>query len=274
MNENIGFELREVNGLPYYIIHSFEQTGLVKHGFTTRLGGISSEPFNTLNLGLNTGDDKEKIIRNFEKVSGAFNIPLEKMVLSDQVHGTKIRVITKDDAGKGLFKPMDYKEIDGLLTNVKGLMLLTFYADCVPLFFLDKAKNVAGLAHAGWKGTVARIGEKMVNKMKETFSSNPEDILVGIGPSIGPCCYPVKKDVQDKFNASLSNTEEILSEEYSNIWKLDLWKANKKVLEENGILSRNITVSELCTSCNNHKFFSYRKENGKTGRMAALIQLI
>lgn len=273
MNENIGFELREINELQYYIIPSFEQTGLVTHGFTTRIGGISTEPFNTLNLGLKTEDEQENILGNFKKISKAFNVPLEKMVLSDQVHDTKIRIVTEEDAGKGLVKPMDYKEIDGLLTDVKGLMLLTFYADCVPLFFLDKVKGVVGVAHAGWKGTVARIGEKMVNTMRDTYDSNPEDILVGIGPSIGACCYTVRKDVHDRFDENLSSIDEVLMKESIDIWKLDLWKANKKILEENGVLSRNITISGLCTSCYSHKFFSYRKDNGRTGRMTALIQL-
>lgn len=274
MKESIGFELREVNGLQYYIIPSFEETGLVKHGFTTRVGGISSEPFNTLNLGLNTEDDKENIMKNFECVSNAFNVPMGKMVLSDQVHGTAIRIITEEDAGKGLVKSMDYQNIDGLLTNVKGLMLFNFYADCVPIFYMDKIKKVIGVAHAGWKGTVGRIAEKMITTMKNTYDSNSEDILIGIGPSIGACCYPVKKDVYDKFNEKLSCVEGIFRKESSDVWKLDLWKANKKILEENGILSRNITIGGLCTSCNNDKFFSYRKENGNTGRMAALIQLI
>lgn len=273
MNENIGFELREVGGLQYYIIPSFEQTGLVKHGFTTRIGGVSPKPFNTLNLGLNTKDEKENIMKNFQSISDAFNIPLDKMVLSDQVHATTIRIVTEKDSGKGLSKPLDYKEIDGLLTNVRGLMLLTFYADCVPLFFLDKVKNVAGVAHAGWKGTIARIGEKMIDTMKKAYGSNSEDILVGIGPSIGSCCYTVKKDVYDKFNDSLPFAEEVLMKESTETWRLDLWNANKKILEENGILSRNITICGLCTGCNNNEFFSYRKENGRTGRMAALIQL-
>ncbi|WP_352418491.1 peptidoglycan editing factor PgeF [Proteiniborus sp.] len=274
MNENIGFELREVNRLQYYIIPSFEQTGLVKHGFTTRFGGLSPKPFNTLNLGLKTEDDKENIMKNFERVSNAFNVSMEKMVLSDQVHDTVIRIVTEEDAGKGLTKSMDYSKVDGLLTNVNDLMLLTFYADCVPLFFLDKTKKVIGVAHAGWKGTVARIGEKMVKTMQKVFCSNPEDILVGIGPSIGSCCYPVRKDVYDKFHTNLSSIEEVLLKESTDVWKLDLWKANQNILEENGILSRNITVSGLCTSCYNEKFFSYRKENGRTGRMAALIQLV
>lgn len=273
MNKNVGFELREVNRLQYYIISSFEQTGLVKHGFTTRIGGISSKPFNTLNLGLRTEDDKGNVMKNFACISNAFNVPMEKMVLSDQVHGTTIRIVTEEDAGKGLTKPMDYKEVDGLLTNVKDLMLFTFYADCIPLFFLDKTKKVVGVAHAGWKGTAARIAEKMVMTMKKIYDSNPWDILVGIGPSIGACCYPVKKDVYNKFSESLSCAEEILIKESTDIWKLDLWKANERILEENGILSRNITICGLCTSCNNNKFFSYRKESGNTGRMAAFIQL-
>ncbi|MFA5523561.1 MAG: peptidoglycan editing factor PgeF [Tissierellales bacterium] len=274
MHVSLGFELRQINDLEYYIIPSFEKTGLVTHGFTTRIGGISTEPFDTLNLGLKTGEKEENILGNFNKFSETFDVPLEKMVLSDQVHGTNIRIITGQDGGKGLTKPMDYKEIDGLVTNVKGLMLLTFYADCVPLFFFDKIKSVVGVAHAGWKGTVARIGEKMINIMIDTYDSNPGDILVGIGPSIGSCCYSVRKDVHHRFNESVLAAEEILIKESTDKWKLDLWNANRKILEENGVLSRNITISDLCTSCNNQKFFSYRKEKGITGRMSAFIQLI
>jgi len=273
MDKNIGFELKEVNGIQYYVIPSFEETGLVTHGFTTRVGGISPKPYNTLNLGLKTGDEIDNILDNFNTVSKIFNVSLEKMVLSDQVHGTTIKIVTEDDGGKGLTKPLDYKEIDGLVTNIKGLMLFTFYADCVPLFFLDKVKKVVGVAHAGWRGTVQKIGEKMIDTMKNVYSSNPEDILVGIGPSIGSCCYSVKYDVYQKFSEILSSVDEILVKNSLDTWKLDLWEANKKILEENGILSRNITISRLCTSCNNHKFFSYRKEKGNTGRMAALIKL-
>ncbi|SDY44589.1 conserved hypothetical protein [Proteiniborus ethanoligenes] len=274
MSANIGFRLNRQKEIEFYTIPSFEETRIVKHGFTTRIGGASPHPFHSLNLGLNTEDNEENIVRNFETISDALEVPMDKMVLSDQVHGTNIRIITEDDGGKGLVKPMDFKEIDGLLTNVKGIMLFTFYADCVPLFFLDRAKKVAGVAHAGWKGTVAKIGEKMIKTMVSTYSSNPEDILVGIGPSIGTCCYSVKKDVHDQFNNNFINTIGIFSNQDIYTWQLDLWKANEIILKENGILSRNITISNLCTSCNTEKFFSYRNEQGNTGRMAAFIQLI
>lgn len=274
MSVNISFRLNKQEEIEYYTIPNFEETKLVKHGFTTRIGGVSLELFHSLNLGMNTKDNKENIIRNFQIISDILKVPMDKMVLSDQVHGTNIRLITEEDGGKGLVKPMDYKEIDGLLTNVKGLMLFTFYADCVPLFFLDKAKKVAGVAHAGWKGTVAKIGEKMIETMVSVYDSNPKDILVGIGPSIGNCCYSVKKDVYDRFNNNFISVTDIFNSQNIYTWQLDLWKANETILKENGILSRNITISNLCTSCNREKFFSYRSEQGNTGRMAAFIQLI
>lgn len=273
MHGNLGFKSEKTNSLHYYVIPNFEKTGLVVHGFTSRIGGVSLDPYDTLNLGLKSDDDKENVMTNFKRISEAFNVPMDKMVLSDQVHGTNIKIVTEEDAGKGLVKQKDYKEVDGLLTDVKGIMLITFYADCVPLFFLDRIKKVIGVAHAGWKGTVARIGEKMIDKMQETYNSNLEDILIGIGPSIGSCCYSVREDVYNKFKENKFNTKDIFIKESTEVWKLDLWKANRQVFIEKGIRNENITLSDQCTSCNNKEFFSYRRDKGKTGRMAALIQL-
>ena len=249
----------------YYAFEKFSETGLVSHAFTDR----------TLNLGFNTVDADEKILDNFKMICSDLGTQIEDSVLSQQTHKTDIRVVTDADRGKGLVKKRDYSDVDGLVTDIKGIALFTFYADCVPLFFLDKKKQIVGVAHAGWRGTVGHIGQKMVDVMKQTFNSDPKDIIAGIGPSIGSCCYKVNRDVIDQFNQNFDDTTKVLKklEIEDDKWTLDLWEANKIILQKSGILEENIDVSELCTSCNNDEFFSYRVEDGNTGRMSAVIML-
>ena len=257
------FKLNKLDKMRYYTIPSFEKTGLVKHVFTTR----------DLNLGFNTIDDDKKITDNFKTICKVLDIKIEDSVLSDQVHKTGIKVVTLDDKGKGLQNPKDYEEIDGLVTDQSGIALFTFYADCVPMFFLDKEKKVAGVAHGGWRGTVGKIAAKMLDTMSSEYGSDPKDILGAIGPSIGSCCYERNKDVYDKFNKYFVDIDEITNQ-VDDKWSLDLKKANKIILEDKDVPTENITISQLCTSCNNDMFFSYRKEDGKTGRMSAAIVLV
>lgn len=257
------FKLNETKDTKYYTIPSFEETNLVDHAFTTR----------DLNLGFNTIDSDEDILDNFKIISKELGSSIEDSVLSQQTHKTDIKIITGKDKGKGLVKERDYTDVDGLVTDEVGITLFTFYADCVPLFFLDPVKKVVGVAHAGWKGTVGKIGLNMVNIMKDNYNSKVEDILVGIGPSIGKCCYEVNKDVFDKFDKNFNDLSNIIIEKENGKWDLDLWKANESVIKESGVPLENISVSELCTSCNNDMFFSYRKEDGKTGRLSAAIVL-
>jgi len=274
MDNNTGFKIETINEMMFYTINSFNKTGLVDHAFTSRIGGVSPTPYSSLNLGTKTKDSIKNVEDNFRIVSKLLNMPLEKMIMSNQVHGTNIKVVDKVDNNDKKFGFVYEEGVDGFITNLKNVTLCTFHADCVPIFYLDPIKNVVGLAHAGWKGTVNRIAGKMIELMHKTYDSSAEDILIGIGPSIGPCCFEVKDDVCGKFLEEFSNHEKIIRKEESNKWKIDLWKANEIVLEEKGILNRNITTSNLCTGCNKDKFFSYRKENGITGRMAALIKLV
>lgn len=247
----------------YYTFSSFTNSKLVNHAFTDR----------TLNLGFNTIDSREKILENFKIICKDFDTKIEDSVLSCQTHKTDIMVVDEFDRGKGLVRERDYSDIDGLVTDKRGIALFTFYADCVPLFFLDEKKHVVGVAHAGWRGTVGKIGEKMISLMKKTYNSDPKDILVGIGPSIGSCCYEVGFDVACEFRENFRDTSHILVPKEDDKWSLDLWEANKTVLLESGISRENISVSELCTSCKSDEFFSYRVEDGKTGRMSAAIML-
>ena len=172
----------------------------------------------------------------------------------------------------GFWKPRDLQSVDGLVTNEPGVSLVTYYADCVPLFFADPVKRVVGLAHSGWRGTVGRIGEKMVQKMQAEFGCDPADIISGIGPSIGPCCYEVDQSVQREFVQMEGLTpEDYLQERENGAYLLNLWEVNRQILRHAGILPEHLTVTDLCTRCHNGLLFSHRATAGKRGGMAGMI---
>jgi conserved hypothetical protein TIGR00726 len=249
------------------------------HGFSTRLGGVSTGMFSSMNLGSGAPpyqDDPDKIRENFIIISESLGVDPESLVLSDQVHKTDIRIVDENDRGKGFSRPRDYEEIDGLITNTPGVTLVTKYADCVPLFFVDPVKKAIGLSHSGRKGTVGRIGEKTVNEMKKAFGSNPEDIIAVIGPSICMDCYEVGEDVADEFRNEFSIKDEdngILQRNSRGRYQLNLWEANRIVLSEAGLLPENIHISEVCTCCNDDLLFSHRKSGGKRGSLAAFLAI-
>lgn len=270
----MAFKLNYKGKLAYLTIPSFEETELVQHGFSTRLGGVSQLPYQSLNLGFKREENRANVIENYRLFCDALGINPENLVASDQVHKDHIHVATFMDRGKGIFKSSDIKSIDALITRDRQVALVTYYADCVPLFFLDIKTPAVGLAHAGWRGTVRKIGQKTVLKMMKEFGSLPENILVGIGPCIKSCCYEVDEPVVEVIKKAFTYWDELILETETGKWMLDLVLTNKKQLEEVGISPQNITESGFCTSCNNDLFFSYRKEKGKTGSLAAVIQLI
>ena len=216
MNEE-QFILNDKGETNYYTIPSFKETLLVNHAFTSR----------DLNLGFNTLDSDEKIINNFKIICGELETSIDSAVLSSQTHKTDIRIVTSDDKGKGLVKDRDYSDVDGLVTDEREVALFTFYADCVPLFFLDPKKKVVGVAHGGWRGTVDKIARNMIETMKTRYNSRPEDILVGIGPSIGSCCYQVNRDVFDRFNENFTDTSTILKKTGEDKWSLSFLTEKK-----------------------------------------------
>lgn len=252
----------------------FTRTGLVKHGFSTRLGGVSKSPFASLNLGLHTGDSIADVQENRRRYCQVFGLDVTKAVTADQVHGDSIAVITEQDGGRGaLVYETAIPQTDALITNISGIPIMMFYADCVPVYFLDPEHKAIGVAHAGWKGTVAKIAQKTLTMMAKEFGTKPEQCLAAVGPSIGPCCYEVDQFVFNKVINSFEHTDDLLREHGSGKWKLDLWAANRQQLEEIGMPAQNIVVAEICTSCNTQMYYSYRAEHGSTGRMGALMAL-
>jgi|BioPla2DNA2_1021312.scaffolds.fasta_scaffold05965_4 YfiH family protein len=258
----------------YYITFpSFDASKLVRHCFTTRLGGVSKDSYQSLNLGFNTTDDEKNVNKNYELLCEAVGINHENLIFTNQIHETSIKIIREDDLTKYNMNNR-IKDTDGLVTNLPNVALITLYADCVPLFFLDTKKKVAGLAHAGWRGTVKKIALKMIEVFINDFDSNPNDILAAIGPSIGKCCFEVDSPVAEEFNKAFKNTNKIVYSKANNKFMINLWEANKEALLEGGLLASNITVTDLCTKCHKDIFFSYRGDKGQTGRLAAVMELI
>lgn len=280
--------LNKVSPTPFLSFPSLSKIPFIKHGFSTKLGGISTDQFSTLNLGFQNGDIRENVTTNYQRICVSIGVPIHSLVLSDQIHETNIRFVTEADQGKGILKPKDYSGIDGLITNTPGVTLTTFYADCVPLYFVDQNKKAIGLSHSGWRGTVAKMGQKTLMEMTKYFGTNPKDVIALIGPSICKDCYEVSKDVADSFTKVFSleecnvflkrkrNLEEYKKNpfEVEEKYQLDLWKANYFILKNAGVLEENIHSSELCTCCNSELLFSHRATAGKRGTLAAFLQIL
>lgn len=269
-------ELKEKNHVPYIQFKNLSATGIVKHGFSTRKGGVSTGIFSSMNLNFKRGDDPDAVMENYRRMAAALNMRVEDMVLSDQTHTTNVRVITEEDRGKGILKPQDYSDVDGMITNVPEIVLVTSYADCVPLYFVDPVRKAIGLSHSGWKGTVGHIGQKTVWKMHEVYGSEPKDIVAAIGPSICQSCYEVSDDVAEAFRANFTADEaaDILLDKGNGKYQLDLWKANWYVLADAGILPEHLSVTDLCTACHPDLMWSHRKTNGQRGGLSAFLSLI
>lgn len=252
-----------------------EELGLVKHCFSTRIGGVSEGIFSTMNFSFTRGDDPKAVETNFERLAEVLEVDRENFVLSDQTHTTNIRKVTVKDAGKGLYKERDYRDMDGLITNEPGLVLSTFYADCVPLYFVDPVQKAIGMSHSGWRGTVARMGARTVEAMGQEYGCHPKDIICAIGPSICKECYEVSEDVAEEFRLAFPGKERTLLEKGNKEGKyqLDLWKANEMVLLEAGIKPEHLAVTDICTCCNHELLFSHRASHGQRGNLGAFLCL-
>ena len=186
------------DGLTYIQFPRLTACNAVKHIFSTRIGGVSSGDYGSMNLSFNRGDSRENVLKNYEILCGAAGIDINDLVLSRQTHTSNVRTVTESDCGTGIFKD-SFTDVDGLITNRPGVALVTQYADCTPLLFCDPVKRVIATSHSGWRGTVKQIGAVTVRKMIEEFGCRPENIIAGIGPCIGQCCYEVDDIVINAF---------------------------------------------------------------------------
>ena len=262
----------EKNGTPFLTFPSFDDLPFVRHAFSTRLGGVSEGVFSSMNLGFRRGDREENVWENYRRICAAAGFDPQKLTASSQDHHTVIRRVTMEQAGIGFTRPRDLESVDGLCTDTPGLTLVTYYADCVPHFFADKRTHAVGAAHSGWRGTVARIGAEMVRRMGEEFSSDPADLIVGIGPSIGPECYEVDQPVADQFLAMQDlDPERFVRPIGEGKYLLDLWECNRRVLASAGIPEENISCAQLCTKCHPDLLYSHRVMGAQRGNLAAMI---
>ncbi len=262
----------------------FEQFSEIKHlrhCYTTRKGGVSNGVFESLNMGLHRGDDEQNVASNYRYIAGLLGIRETDYVLSDQIHKTTIRQVGRQDCGSIYEQSGHIVGVDGLITNEPQVALTTFYADCIPLYFYDPVNKAIGMAHAGWRGTVGHIGIKCIEAMGKAYGTKAKDVLVGIGPGIGGCCYEVSEDVKKEFELSFNDDiiAKIVSTPYRDDKnalkiKIDLARANQLSLISFGVKPASIEVSNLCTKCRSDLFFSHRVMGSERGSQVGILAMI
>lgn len=274
-NKGAAMKVVEREGVPFLVFPGLDETEAVIHGFSTRMGGVSEGMFSSMNLSFARGDEEGRVRENFARLGRAMGFDCRNLVFSDQTHTSNVRVVTEADRGKGFVREKDYRDVDGLVTNVPGLVLAAFYADCVPLFLVDPVHRAVGLSHSGWKGTVGKIGKRTVELMKEQYGTRPEDLTAAIGPSICQDCYEVSGDVIGQFQEAFEETywKEIFYEKPDGKYQLNLWRANELIFREAGLLPERILTTDLCTCCNAKLLFSHRASKGKRGNLGAFLML-
>jgi hypothetical protein len=249
-------------------------TGLVQHCFSTRGGGVSEGIFSSMNLSFTRGDDRSAVSENYRRIAQFFGKTADDFICTDQTHTTHVRRVGKSEAGCGVTRERPYTDVDGLVTDEPGVILSAFFADCVPLYFVDPVHRAIGLSHSGWRGTVGRMGRATLETMAREFGSCPQDVRALVGPSICGDCYEVSADVADAFYAEFSgHEEEILLDKGGGKYQLDLWKANEIVLREAGVRPEHLSVAGLCTCCHPDLLFSHRASHGKRGNLGAFLML-
>ena len=266
-------QIKENKGVTWLSYPAFERFPDIVHAFSTRLGGVSRGIYSSMNLSFTRGDEDAAVHENYRRLADAVGFSTEDIVTSDQTHTANVRVVTEADRGNGITKPRPYTDVDGMVTNVPGLVLATFYADCVPLYFVDPVHHAIGLSHSGWRGTVARIGEVTVEKMKEEYGTEPEDLYTAIGPSICQDCYEVSEDVILEFQKSFEEKywDALFYKKENGKYQLNLWEANHLIMLEAGIKEEHISVPGICTCCNPEFLFSHRASHGKRGNLGAFL---
>lgn len=265
-------DLNFVDGVGFLTFPALSELKFINHAFSTRIGGISKDGYKSMNLNFRQGDDPANVTENYKIFCRAAGFDYNTLVSSSQDHNTFVRCVTKQDCGIGIYREHDIKSVDALVTNEPGVTLVTHYADCTPLYFADPEKKVIALAHAGWRGTVEKIAEATVNVMCEKYGCDPTDIVAVVGPAIGPCCYEVDTPVYERF-ASLTELKPAYFTRTLGHGKhiVDLKETNRRMMLEAGLMSINITISDVCTKCNSGLLYSHRASGSKRGGLVAMM---
>jgi YfiH family protein len=256
-----------VENLPLYYVRAFSAYPNLVHGISTRQGGISRAPYDSLNLGASVGDKPEVVANNFRLFCQALSITPEETVSCHLVHSA--RVLTIDRANRQRVMG----QADGLITGEPGIYLAMRFGDCTPLIFFDPVRGAVGLTHAGWRGTLQNAAGATVTALERQLGCRPQDIIAVIGPAIGPCCYEVGPDVIEAAGNIFSDPGSLFERRNCDGWHahFNMWEANRRQLAAAGV--KEIILSEVCTACQTDEFFSHRAEHGRTGRFGVIIGL-
>ncbi|NYB74785.1 peptidoglycan editing factor PgeF [Sedimentibacter hydroxybenzoicus DSM 7310] len=268
------YNINEIQDFKYITFPSFEEYDDIFHCFTTRAGGVSEGSFASMNIGFSTGDNDENVKRNIEIMAERLNLNVDDIVETHQTHTNNIMYVTEEHKGRIFTEGIEnnIKNIDGIYTDKTNLTLMSFHADCTPVFLYDPIKKVIGLAHAGWRGTVQNIGGVMVKAFINDFNSDPKDIKAAIGPSLCKECFEVDEDVKDLFVATDESFMDFMDTKGIKYY-FNLWEINKYLLLKEGLRGENIEISGICTKCRNDLLFSHRGQGGKRGLMTGLLMM-
>lgn len=267
-----GAEYRETDGVGAYTLPLFSAAPWIGHGFSSRIGGVSTGCYASLNLSFTRPDDPELVRQNYRIFARAMGFDTEAMVMDSFAHGTTVRRVGRADMGSGWSKE-PLPSCDGLITDEPGVVLVTGHADCNAYYCCDAAHHAVGLAHAGWRGTLNRMGTRLVDAMREAFGSDPGELIVGISPSIGFECFEVGTDVADRFEAAFPGLP-CRREGAPGKAYIDLWSVAACQFVEAGVRPGHINIAAVCTSCERERLYSHRRDHGETGGMAAYLTVL
>ena len=272
---NIREKVISDTSVTYITFDNLEQTGIIRQGFSTRLGGVSEGEFASMNLSFSRNDDPQAVMENYRRFTAIMDCTPDDVAASHQTHTTNVCRVSSADKGKGVTRDKDYSDIDGLITDESGVLLACFFADCVPLYFVDPVHHAIGLAHSGWRGTVGKIGKNTVQLMQENFGSKPEDLLAAVGPSVCMDCYEVSEDVIEQFKEAFEKKywEDLFYKKENGKYQLNLWKANELIFLESGILPEHMAITNVCTHCNSKILYSHRTMGNNRGNLCAFLAL-
>lgn len=257
----------------YLTFKDLEKYEFLNHAYSTRLGGISKNEFESMNLSFSCGDESKDVMKNYEIFCNALGFDMSKIVRTKQVHENEIEIISKKDVIDKKFEKEVLKTADGMVTNVPGVILSTRHADCLAIFMIDPILKVVGLAHAGWRGTVAKIAKSLLNAFVNHYGSNPKNIVCALGPGIGQCCFEVDENTFDEFKKMNPPDFDNCYIKKADKFNIDTLKVNKRLLTDSGVEAKNIFECDVCTCCNHDLLFSHRASKGKRGNNAAFIMI-
>ncbi len=265
------FTLHTREGVSYLTYDSLSRIPFIRHAFSTKLGE-GSRTIHPMDMSFDH-DDQDAVTENYKLLCRAAGFDYSSLVASSQDHHTFIRVCTSAEKGIGIYRAKDIQSVDGLVTIEPGLTLCTYYADCTPLFFVDTVTHAIGLAHGGWRGTVGRIAEKVIQTMRESFGTDPADLVCAVGPNISVCCYEVDEPCAREFYALGLHSEKFVFPKQGGKYMVDMLECNRQILVSCGVKPENITLSDVCTQHHSDLLWSHRATGGDRGTMCALLRI-